>query len=57
MTRSWPRPRSSPATGCEISDLARELRAAHPGQSDLEIHDRMLAHGSPPVRLLRPLIS
>jgi Bacterial protein of unknown function (DUF885) len=40
----------------EISDLARELRAAHPGQSELEIHDRMLAHGSPPVRLLRPLI-
>jgi hypothetical protein len=57
VTRSRPRPRSSPATGCEISDLARELRAAHPGQSDLEIHDRMLAHGSPPVRLLRPLIS
>jgi len=41
----------------EISDLARELRAASPGQADLEIHDAMLAHGSPPVRLLRPLIS
>jgi uncharacterized protein (DUF885 family) len=37
---------------CEISDLARELK----GQSDREIHDRMLAHGSPPVRLLRTLI-
>jgi len=42
---------------CEISDLARELKAAAPGQSDREIHDRMLAHGSPPVRLLRTLIT
>jgi uncharacterized protein (DUF885 family) len=41
----------------EISDLARDLRAADPSQSELEIHDRMLAHGSPPVRLLRTLIS
>ncbi len=41
----------------EISDLARDLRAADPGQSDLQIHDRMLAHGSPPVRLLRTLIT
>ena len=41
----------------EISDLARELKAADPGQSDQEIHDRMLAHGSPPVRLLRTLIT
>jgi hypothetical protein len=40
----------------EISDLARELRAAAPGQSDQEVHDRMLAHGSPPVRLLRTLL-
>ena len=39
----------------EISDLASELRAADPGQGDQEIHDRMLAHGSPPVRLLRTL--
>ncbi|MDQ2813625.1 MAG: DUF885 domain-containing protein [Actinomycetota bacterium] len=41
----------------EISDLARELKAAAPGQSDQEIHDRMLAHGSPPVRLLRTLVA
>jgi len=41
----------------EISDLARELRTADPGQPDQEIHDRMLAHGSPPVRLLRTLIT
>jgi uncharacterized protein (DUF885 family) len=41
----------------EISDLAGDLRAADPGQSDQQIHDRMLAHGSPPVRLLRTLIA
>ena len=41
----------------EISDLARDLRAADPGQPEQEIHDRMLAHGSPPVRLLRTLIT
>jgi uncharacterized protein (DUF885 family) len=41
----------------EISDLARELRAAGPGQAEQEIHDRMLAHGSPPVRLLRTLVT
>jgi uncharacterized protein (DUF885 family) len=41
----------------EISDLARELRAAGPGQPEQEIHDRMLAHGSPPVRLLRTLVT
>jgi hypothetical protein len=40
----------------EIYDLARELRAADPGQRDQDIHDRMLAHGSPPVRLLRTVI-
>ena len=41
----------------EISDLADDLRAAGPGQGDRQIHDRMLAHGSPPVRLLRTLIA
>jgi uncharacterized protein (DUF885 family) len=40
----------------EISDLAADLRAAGPGQTDQQLHDRMLAHGSPPVRLLRTLI-
>ena len=39
----------------EISDLAAELRAA-PGQTDRTVHDRMLAHGSPPVRLLRSVV-
>ncbi len=40
----------------EISDLADDLRAADPGLTDRQVHDRMLAHGSPPVRLLRTLI-
>ena len=39
----------------EVSDLAAELRAA-PGQTDRMVHDSMLAHGSPPVRLLRTLL-
>jgi hypothetical protein len=42
---------------CEISDLSADLRAADPGLTDQQVHDRMLAHGSPPVRLLRTLIA
>ena len=42
---------------CEISDLAGDLRAADPGLTDQQVHDQMLAHGSPPVRLLRTLIA
>ena len=41
----------------EVADLAGELRAVKPGAAEAEIHDRMLAHGSPPVRLLRPLVT
>jgi len=41
----------------EISDLAADLRAADPGLADQQVHDRMLAPGSPPVRLLRTLIA
>jgi uncharacterized protein (DUF885 family) len=41
----------------EISDLTADLRAADPGQSDQQLHDRMLAHGSPPARLLRTLVA
>jgi uncharacterized protein (DUF885 family) len=41
----------------EISDLAADLRTADPGLTDQQVHDRMLAHGSPPVRLLRTLIA
>jgi len=41
----------------EVSDLAGELRTADSGLSAREAHDRMLAHGSPPVRLLRTLLT
>jgi uncharacterized protein (DUF885 family) len=41
----------------EVSDLAHDLKAAEPGLADRNVHDRMLAHGSPPVRLLRTLIA
>jgi uncharacterized protein (DUF885 family) len=40
----------------EVADLAAGLRAARPRQPDRERHDSMLAHGSPPVRHLRPLL-
>jgi len=40
----------------EVSDLARDLRAADPGLDERDAHDRMLAHGSPPARLLRTLV-
>src|ERR1700745_1817366 len=39
----------------EIGDLAREL-LAEPGATEGAVHDRMLAHGSPPVRLLRTVL-
>ena len=41
----------------EVADLAAEVAAARPGQSDRERHDALLAHGSPPVRHLRPLVT
>jgi uncharacterized protein (DUF885 family) len=41
----------------EVSDLARDLRAADPVLADRDVHDRMLAHGSPPARLLRTLLT
>jgi uncharacterized protein (DUF885 family) len=46
----------------EISDLAAELLAAAgrgrlaAGGPERTVHDRMLAHGSPPVRLLRTVV-
>jgi uncharacterized protein (DUF885 family) len=40
----------------EVSDLAAELEAASPQTPERRIHDQMLAHGSPPVRYLRPLL-
>jgi uncharacterized protein (DUF885 family) len=41
----------------EVSDLAADLRAADPSRSPRDVHDTMLAHGSPPARLLRPLLT
>jgi hypothetical protein len=41
----------------EVTDLAAELRAARPGQSERDLHDGMLAHGSPPARHLRTLVA
>ena len=38
----------------EVSDLAADLKAE--GCSERTVHDRMLAHGSPPVRLLRTVV-
>jgi uncharacterized protein (DUF885 family) len=38
----------------EVADLAADLRGR--GLSERAAHDRMLAHGSPPVRLLRELL-
>jgi uncharacterized protein (DUF885 family) len=40
----------------EVADLARDLRAAQPAWSERQLHDTMLAHGSPPARLLRTLL-
>ncbi len=41
----------------EVSDLSAELRAAHPGMVAQQLHDMMLAHGSPAARYLRTLCS
>ncbi|WP_221308413.1 DUF885 domain-containing protein [Nocardiopsis mwathae] len=40
----------------EVADLARDLRKARPGAGMREIHDAMLAHGSPAPRHLRTLL-
>ncbi len=40
----------------EVNDLVAELRAAHPEWPERQLHDTMLAHGSPAVRHLRTLL-
>jgi uncharacterized protein (DUF885 family) len=40
----------------EVSDIARQLTAAHPAWSRRQVHDAMLAHGAPPPRHLRALL-
>ncbi len=39
-----------------VNDLVRDLRASQPSRSLRQIHDAMLAHGSPPTRHLRTLL-
>jgi uncharacterized protein (DUF885 family) len=41
----------------EVGELANDLRRAHPGWRDRQLHDAMLAHGAPPVRHLRTLLT
>ncbi len=41
---------------CEVRDLVRDLRQQQPALGDRELHDMVLAHGSPPVRHLRTLL-
>ena len=40
----------------EVSDLAADLQRAQPGWPERQLHDAMLAHGSPPARHLRTLL-
>ncbi len=40
----------------EVSGLAADLQQAHPGWPERQLHDAMLAHGSPPARHLRTLL-
>ena len=40
----------------EVADLAAELTAAGAG-GERSVHDQLLAHGSPPPRLLRALLA
>ncbi len=40
----------------EVSDILRELRAADPARPEREVHDAVLAHGSPSPRHLRTLL-
>lgn len=40
----------------EVGTLAADLRRARPGWTDRQLHDAMLAHGSPPARHVRTLL-
>jgi uncharacterized protein (DUF885 family) len=40
----------------EVRDLVEDVRRARPDASEREVHDAVLAHGSPPVRHLRRLV-
>ena len=41
----------------EVSDLVARLRAARPEWAERQLHDEVLAHGSPAVRHLRSLLT
>ena len=41
----------------EVAELADGLRRAQPGWRDRQRHDAMLAHGAPPARHLRTLLT
>jgi uncharacterized protein (DUF885 family) len=41
----------------EVGDLAADLAAASPGLPTRQLHDRLLAYGSPPPRHLRSLLA
>ena len=49
------RPHPPSGAAAAVLALARELLAV-PGATERTVHDRMLAHGSPPVRLLRDVV-
>ena len=40
-----------------IDDVVRDLRAANPGWTDRQVHDAVLAHGTPPPRHLPTLLA
>ena len=41
--------------GCAaVNDLVSDLRAANPGWTDRQVHDAVLAHGSPPTAPAHP---
>jgi uncharacterized protein (DUF885 family) len=40
----------------EVRDAVARLRAATPGATDRQLHDAVLAHGTPPPRHLAPLL-
>jgi uncharacterized protein (DUF885 family) len=44
------------AGGSEVDDVVRSLRRERPGATEREVHDAVLAHGSPPPRHLRTLL-
>jgi uncharacterized protein (DUF885 family) len=40
----------------EVSEVVGDVRAAHPSWTERQVHDAVLAHGSPPARHLRTLL-